>query len=109
MDHFLLRCYEKLADVEPRGRKFSPGVADVGAMREFIEECSLRALEVSLHPERLSNLQRARVLDILIWAGELYICLRQPRMTLAESTAPADSGARRIGIHNDWGSGIVSH
>jgi hypothetical protein len=60
-------------------------------MRAFIEECSRKALEVSLHSENLTNLQRGRLLDILLWAGELFLLLRAPRLTLAESMDSADS------------------
>jgi hypothetical protein len=56
-------------------------------MRAFIEECSRKALDVSLQSENLSNLQRGRLLDILLWAGELFVLLRAPRATLAPSTA----------------------
>jgi len=53
-------------------------------MRAFIEECSQKALEVSLQYENLSNLERARLLDILLWASELFLILRAPRVTLEE-------------------------
>ena len=59
-------------------------------MRAFIEECSRKALDVSLQSEDLSNLQRGRLLDILLWAGELFLLLRAPRLTLAESMACSD-------------------
>jgi len=49
-------------------------------MRAFIEECSQTALEVSLHYKNLSNLERARLLDILLWASELFLILRAPRV-----------------------------
>jgi hypothetical protein len=54
-------------------------------MRAFIEECSRKALDVSLQSENLTNLQRGRLLDILLWAGELFLLLRAPRLALAES------------------------
>ncbi len=49
-------------------------------MRAFIEECSQKALEISLHYENLTNLERARLLDILLWASELFLILRAPRV-----------------------------
>jgi hypothetical protein len=60
-------------------------------MRAFIEECSRKALDVSLHSNDLSNLERGRLLDILLWAGELFLLLRVPRFTFAASAAPVDS------------------
>ena len=90
LNHFLLRCYERLEGLDPRGRKFSAEPVDVASMRAFIEECSRKALDVSLQSENLSNLQRGRLLDILLWAGELFFLLRAPRLTLAQSIASSD-------------------
>ena len=96
LNHFLQRCYARLEELDPRGRKFSEEVVDLVAMRAFIEECSRKALDVSLHSEKLSNLQRGRLLDILLWAGELFLLLRAPRLTLAESMASSED---RLAAH----------
>src|SRR5258708_14820852 len=90
LDHFLSSCYEKLESLEPRGRKFSAEHVDIASMRAFIEECSRKALDISLHSQSLTNLQRGRLLDILLWAGELFLLLRAPRLTLAQSIASCD-------------------
>jgi hypothetical protein len=90
LNHFLQRCYERLEGLDPRGRKFSAEPVDVAAMRAFIEECSRKALDVSLQSQNLSNLQRGRLLDILLWAGELFLFLRAPRFTLAQSMASSE-------------------
>jgi hypothetical protein len=88
LNHFLLRCYERLEDLDPRGRRFCSERLDAASMRAFIEECSRKALDVSLHCQNLSNLERGRLLDILLWAGELFLLLRAPRLTFSESAAP---------------------
>lgn len=90
LSHFLCRCYERLEEVDPRNRKFREDPVDLAALRAFIEECSRRALDVSLHTEDLNNLERGRLLDILLWAGELFLLLRAPRIMLADSTTPAE-------------------
>lgn len=90
LNHFLSRCYEKLEGLDPRGRKFSGEPVDLASMRAFVEECSGKALDVSLQSKNLSNLQRGRLLDILLWAGELFLLLRAPRVSLAESIASSD-------------------
>ena len=90
LNHFLLRCYEKLEGLDPRGRKFSGEPVDLASMRAFVEECSRKALDISLQSKKLSNLQRGRLLDILLWAGELFLLLRAPRLTLAESIGSSD-------------------
>jgi len=101
LNHFLQRCYEKLERLDPRGRKFSAEPVDVVSMRAFIEECSRTALDISLQSKNLSNLQRGRLLDILLWAGELFLLLRVPRLTLAESMSSAESqlAARAVAPH----------
>jgi len=90
LNHFLLGCYERLEGLDPRGRKFSTEPLDVACMRAFVEECSRKALDVSLQCKSLSNLQRGRLLDILLWAGELFLLLRAPRLTLAQSIASSE-------------------
>ncbi|SRR6266478_1741924 len=90
LNHFLSRCYERLENLEPRGRKFSTEPDDLASMRAFIEECSRKALDISLHSKNLTNLQRGRLLDILLWAGELFLLLRAPRLTLAQSIASSN-------------------
>jgi hypothetical protein len=90
LNHFLLRCYEKLEGLDPRGRRFSAEPVDLASMRAFIEECSRKALDISLQSQSLTNLQRGRLLDILLWAGELFLLLRAPRLTLAQSIASSD-------------------
>lgn len=89
LSHFLLRCYEKLERLDPRGRGFLSEPMNPASMRAFIEECSRKALDVSLQCENLTNLDRGRLLDILLWAGELFLLLRAPRMTFADPTHPA--------------------
>ena len=90
LNHFLLGCYERLEGLDPRGRKFSTEPLDLASMRAFVEECSRKALDVSLQSKSLSNLQRGRLLDILLWAGELFLLLRAPRLTLAQSIASSE-------------------
>jgi hypothetical protein len=70
-------------------------------MRAFIEECSHKALEVSLQCENLTNLERGRLLDILLWAGELFLVLRAPRVSFEEPVAsPIARGAQRTASHH---------
>jgi hypothetical protein len=101
LNHFLQRCYARLEGLDPRGRKFTAEPVDVAAMRAFIEECSRKALDVSLQSQNLTNLQRGRLLDILLWAGELFLLLRAPRLTIAQSMASSEGqlAARSASSH----------
>lgn len=76
--------------MDPRGRKFRREAPDIAAMRLFVEECSHKALEASFRCECLTNLQRARLLDILLWAGELFLLLRTQNSGSAEAQTSAD-------------------
>lgn len=97
LNHFLLRCYAQLEAVDPRGQKSRDQRVDLAAMRAFIEECSQKALEVCLHSGNLSNLERARLLDILLWASELFLVLRAPRVAFTEPAVSAVShGGKRM-------------
>ena len=94
LNHFLNHCYKRLEEVDPRSRSLPLASANPAAMRAFIEECSRKALDVSLHSEGLTNLQRGRLLDILLWAGELFILLRAPRVYPAEAVISAEPALR---------------
>jgi hypothetical protein len=98
LNHFLLRCYEQLERLDPRGRRFLSEPMNLATMRAFIEECSRKALDISLHCENLTNLQRGRLLDILLWAGELFLLLRVPRINFTES---ADSTRTEMALRAD--------
>jgi hypothetical protein len=76
LEHFILRCYESLAAYDGR-RDFARRVQETERvqLRAFLEECSTQALKVCLRSEHLSNVQRSRLLDVLLWAGELSECL----------------------------------
>lgn len=93
LEHFLVSCYENLERLDPRGRSFSSHPIDLASMRAFIEECSRKALDISLHSTELTNLDRGRLLDILLWAGELFLLLRAPRLTFQESLASSEGQA----------------
>jgi len=71
LNHFVSRCYDGLERLDPRGRQSGGSHAERTALKAFVEECSRRALEVSLSCQNMDNLQRGRLLDILLWAGEI--------------------------------------
>jgi hypothetical protein len=85
LNHFIDLCYENLQRIDPRGQKTGRVNLDLASLRAFIEECSRRALDVALHCENIDNLQRGRLLDILLWAGELFLLLRAPTRGFADS------------------------
>src|SRR5580700_8905297 len=102
LDHFIELCYENLQRIDPRGQKTGRVNLDPASRRAFIEECSRQALDVALHCENINNLQRGRLLDILLWAGELFLLLRAPTRGFADSilkqhnTMPTRLAARQF-------------
>jgi hypothetical protein len=100
LNHFLLRCYQRLEAVDPRNRRVYSGPANLASTRGFIEECSRKALDISLHSENLTNLQRGRLLDILLWAGELFVLLRTPQLPILEAPSASGTEARSLSTHS---------
>ena len=77
LDHFFTSCYEQLDALEPKIRARSLQDAAVHAAKHLLEECSNRALLISLQYKQLTNLERSRLPDILLSCGDLQHLLRQ--------------------------------
>lgn len=73
LDHFLACCYERMDKLEPLVRRPFLDTAEYLAARAFLEECSNRTLLICLHHDPLSNLDRSRLLNILLLAGDLQM------------------------------------
>jgi len=84
LDHFLSNCYEQLDTLEPMVRRRSLELAEALAAGAFLDECSNCTLVISLHHEHLCNMDRSRLLNILLMAGELRLLLRKPFLKLAD-------------------------
>ena len=69
-DHFVLRSYEFLEQVDAERAKHGGEQLYTTALKNAVNSCLQGALEVSLRSESLNNLQKARLLDIMLWAGE---------------------------------------
>jgi len=84
LEHFFQGCYERLEVLDPVvRRKTREGAIHEGAPKA-LEEVVKQVLIVCLQHKNLSNLDRSRLLDILLWAGELQLVLRVPRIISAE-------------------------
>lgn len=78
LQHFLIRCYEWLDQLDPAAREKFNDEAETARVKALVEECSNRALLVSLRCETLDNLDRSRLLDILLRCSDLLYALRIP-------------------------------
>jgi hypothetical protein len=80
--HFLAVSYRRLEEIAAQIRepRFRAGNAESAA--RFLEECMRCAADVACLPESPSNLEKAQVLDVLLWASELHGLLRRsPRVS----------------------------
>ena len=78
LDHFFFSCYERLDKLEPMVRSRPLDVAEIPEIRGLLEECSNRTLLVCLRHEPLTNLDRSRLLDILLLCGDLQLMISKP-------------------------------
>jgi len=77
-DHFVLRSYELLQRIDAERAKNDSSFRQSTALKSSVNSCLQGALDVSLRSAALNNLQKARLLDIMLWAGE-YIHSAEPR------------------------------
>ena len=99
LEHFFSRCYEALQCFDGC-RDHTRGVQETERtrLRRFLEECSTQALKICLRNENLNNLERSRLLDVLLWAGELSECVRRPGIRIGSGRAePGDAQDRTSG------------
>ncbi len=76
-EHFLSTCYERLDQCKDRLAERPSHDTTPESVRKFLIECSRQAADLALGIEDLDNLERARLLDILLWTGELSSRLRR--------------------------------
>jgi hypothetical protein len=106
LNHFIIRCYEWLDYLDPMIRGRICALPELSRIQALVEECSNRTLLVSLRCEDLSNIDRSRLLDILLLSSDLLFILRLPRSepepllafraknrVLASAPAPAEKSA----------------
>ncbi len=95
--HFISTCYERLERCsELKDQLFLECTTE--ALQHFIHECVAQATRVAEPAHELDNLERARLLDIMLWAGELGCRLRRsPRKAAA---IPLRISSEKVG--NQW-------
>jgi len=75
--HFISICYEQLERYDAMQKAHRLSVADAESVRRFINQCSRQADEIEHQTKDLDNLDRARLLHIILWANELGRHLRR--------------------------------
>jgi hypothetical protein len=85
LEHFFEWCYQRLEELDCKVHRKQLELTHDENLRGLVEECSNRALAVSLQHEPLTNQDRSRLLDILLWCGDLQYVLRSPQAELCDS------------------------
>jgi len=71
LDHFCSRSYEMLNAMDRRNRLNAASHAPTADQVKIADECSRRTLDICMSKTQLNNLERARLLDILLWCGDV--------------------------------------
>ena len=75
--HFISACYDQLERYDEMQKAHRLSVADAESVRRFINQSSRQADEIEHNTKEIDNLDRARLLHIILWANELGRHLRR--------------------------------
>jgi hypothetical protein len=79
--HFIQHSYQHLENISAGMREALLQENDSEESARCLEECMRGAADIACHPAPPSNLEKARVIDVLLWASELHGRLRRsPRV-----------------------------
>ena len=71
-EHLASHCYSRLQECEQgEATPFSATEAAISSDTVFLDECRTKLASLLVVYTRLTNIERARLLDILLWASEL--------------------------------------
>jgi len=74
LDHFCSKSYEFLDSVNQHLQSNSTSPSGTSEQLRVADECARKALDICLSKMILNNLERARLLDILLWSGDIVSC-----------------------------------
>jgi hypothetical protein len=75
--HFISHCYAQLERLEAVQKAHRLSLPDGESVRRFINQSSRQADEIEHTAKNLDNLDRARLLHIILWANEVGSYLRR--------------------------------
>jgi len=78
LEHFLKACYERLDSIEPFVRRLHIDAQEALRLCTLLQECANQTLLVCLRHEPLNNLERSRLLEILLQCSDLQVRLHRP-------------------------------
>jgi hypothetical protein len=71
LDHFCSRSYEMLNAMDKRNRLNAASLSPTADQIKIADECARKTLDICMSKMLLNNLERARLLDILLWCGDV--------------------------------------
>ena len=107
LDHFCSRSYEFLNATDARGQLSTASNLPTTEQIQTADECARRTLDICMSKMLLNNLERARLLDILLWCGDVVSTCGRKKNSSAPVAAPPQHqkssllrDASRIAIRN---------
>jgi len=71
LDHFCSRSYEMLNAMDKRIQVNVASPSPTAEQIQIADECARRTLDICMSKMLLNNQERARLLDILLWCGDV--------------------------------------
>jgi hypothetical protein len=107
LDHFCSRSYEFLNGMDERGQPNAARRLPTTEQIRTADECARKTLDICMSKLPLNNLERARLLDILLWCGDVVSSLgpkrnapRSPQAHGPHEKSASRLEASRIAIRN---------
>jgi hypothetical protein len=94
-EHFISICYERLDHYDEMRKGPGLSITDSESVRRFIHDCTRSADEIEHHAQNLDNLDRAKLLHIILYASELGRHLRRSPRKIA--AIPVTLSSEKIG------------
>ena len=71
LDHFCSRSYEILRALDKHNQLNATSRPATDEQLQIADECARKTLDICMSKMLLNNLERARLLDILLWCGDV--------------------------------------
>jgi len=81
--HYLAYCYRRLESISQNVKDHQISQEEAEAASRFLQDCMRSAADIASAQEMPTNLERAQVFDVLLWASELHGRLRRSPRRLA--------------------------
>jgi hypothetical protein len=94
LEHFFSKCYEQLEKLECLVRSRSLDESEVTEIGSVLEECSKRAIFICFRNEPLTNLERSRLLEILLSCRDVQFQLSNRTLSRSQAQGLAEPSRR---------------